>query len=195
MECFMQPSAKKFSMLLALLAGLTASLAANADRGMYVGFGVGTASYEADPSKSGSDTIEEDGTGTKLYMGHAYNDYFAFELTAYNFAEASVGAYEISPGNFVSASVRMKGAGLYAVGMYPVSREFTLVAKGGIVAWNAEMHVDADTVTNDGDDLAFAVAASYAFTRELLAVAEWETINSKNPELSMLSLGFLFKFR
>ena len=60
---------------------------------------------------------------------------------------------------------------------------------------NADLRVDDTTVTNDGDDLAYGVGASYAFTRELLAVAEWETINSHNPELSMLSLGFLFKFR
>lgn len=190
----MRPSVRKFSVLLALLAGLM-TFPANADRGMYVGFGIGTASYKADPSKSGSDTLEEDGTGIKLYMGHAYNDFFAFELAAYNFAEASVGAYEVSPGNFVSAAVSMRGAGLYAVGMYPVSREFKLMAKGGIVTWNADLRVDDTTVTNDGDDLAFGVAASYAFTRELSAVAEWETINSQNPELSMLSLGFLFKFR
>ena len=189
----MRPSARKLSMFLALLAGLV-TFTANADRGMYVGFGVGNASYKADPSRTGSDTLEEDGTGTKLYMGHAYNDFFAFELAAYNFAEASVGAYDTGSG-FVSAAVSMRGAGLFAVGMYPLSREFKLMAKGGIVTWNADLRVDDTTVTNDGDDLAFGVAASYAFTRELSAVAEWETINSKNPDLAMLSLGFLFKFR
>jgi hypothetical protein len=190
----MRSSVRKFSIILSLLAGLM-TFPANADRGMYVGFGVGTAMYKADPSKTGSDTLEEDGTGTKLYMGHAYNDYFAFELAAYNFAEASVGAYEVSPGNFVSAAVSMRGAALYAVGMYPVSREFKLMAKGGIMTWNADLRVDDTTVTNDGDDLALGVAASYAFTSELSAVAEWETVNSQNPELSMLSLGFLFNFR
>ena len=190
----MRLSARKFSMFLALLASLM-TFPAYADRGMYVGFGVGTATYKADPSKSGSDSFEEDGTGTKLYMGHAYNDFFAFELAAYNFAEASVGAYETSPGNFVSAAVSMRGAALYAVGMYPVSREFKLMAKGGIMTWNADLRVDATTATNDGDDLAYGVGASYAFTRELLAVVDWETVNSQNPELSMLSLGFLFKFR
>jgi len=190
----MRSSARKFSLFLALLAGLM-TFPAYSDRGMYVGFGIGTATYEADPSKSGSDTLEEDGTGIKLYMGHAYNDFFAFELAAYNFAEASVGSYETSTGDFVSAAVSMRGAGLYAVGMYPVSREFKLMAKGGIVTWNADLRVDDTTVSNDGDDLAFGVAASYAFTRELLAVAEWETINSDNPELAMWSLGFRFNFR
>ena len=191
----MRSSARKFSMMLALLAGLAASPAYADSRGMYVGFGVGTATYKVDPSNSGSDTFEEDGTAIKLYMGHAYNDFFAFELTAYNFAEASVGAYETSPGNFVSASASMRGVGLHAIGMYPLSREFTLTAKAGIVAWSADLSVGTTTASNDGDDLAYGVGASYAFTRELLAVAEWEAINSDNPELAMWSLGFKFNFR
>jgi hypothetical protein len=48
---------------------------------------------------------------------------------------------------------------------------------------------------NDGTDAAYALSASYAFTKELSVAAEWESFNSDNPELSMLSLGFKFIFR
>ena len=162
----------------------------------YVGFGVGTASYKADLTASSGNEIDDDGTGTKLYGGYAFNKYLAAEASVYNFAEASVGAVETSPGgSVVSGSVSMKGVGAYVVGMYPVTKDVNLMAKLGVLNWDADLRVGDTTRTNDGTDMAYALAASYAFTKELLVAAEWESFNSDNPELSMLSLGFKFIFK
>lgn len=163
----------------------------------YVGIGIGTAYYKADLTALGGGQLDEDGTGTKLYGGYAFNKYFAAEASVYNFAEASIGALETSPGSgtFVSAAASMKGVGAYAVGMYPVSKKVNLLAKLGMLSWDADIRVDNTTRTNDGTDAAYALAASYAFTKEFLATVEWETYDSDNPELSMLSLGFKFNFR
>ncbi len=89
----------------------------------------------------------------------------------------------------------MKGVGAYAVGMYPVSKKVNLMAKLGILSWDADLQANNNTATNDGTDVAYALAASYGFTKELLVTAEWESFDSDNPELSMLSLGFRFNFR
>ena len=161
----------------------------------YVGFGVGSASYKADLSSLGGGSLDDDGTGTKLYIGYLFNKYFAAEANAYNFAEASVGAIEVSPGTFASASVSMKGFGAYAVAMYPVSKKVNLMAKLGVLNWDADLQVNDTRGENDGTDAAYALAASYAITKELSVAAEWESFNSDNPELSMLSLGFKFIFR
>jgi len=161
----------------------------------YVGFGIGSASYKADLSSLGGGELDEDGTGTKLYGGYSFNKYFAAEASVYNFAEASVGAVETSPGTFSSAAVSMKGVGAYAVGMYPVSKNVNLIAKLGVLSWDADLRVNTTEATNDGTDAAYALAATYAFTKELLVAAEWESFDSDNPELSMLSLGFKFIFR
>ena len=161
----------------------------------YVGFGIGTASYIADLSSLGGGDLDDDGTGTKLYIGYSFNKYFAAEFSAYNFAEASVAAVEVSPGTFASASVSMKGFGAYAVGMYPVSKKVNLMAKLGVLSWDADLQVNNTSGENDGSNAAYALAASYAFTKELSVAAEWESFNSDNPELSMLSLGFKFIFR
>ena len=162
----------------------------------YVGIGIGSASYKVDLSSLDGGNFEEDGTGTKLYGGYAFNKYFAAEVAAYNFAEASVGAVEITPGGDVfSGAADMKGFGAYAVGMYPISKEVNLMAKLGMLSWDADLSVDTINGTNDGTDVAYAIAASYAFTKELLATAEWESFDSDNPELSMLSIGFKFIFR
>ena len=179
-----------FIILLMTLLSATAALA-----GPYVGIGIGSASYKADLTSLGGGNIDDNGTGTKLYGGYGFNKYFAAEAAIYNFAEASVGAVEVSPGVFASGSVSMKGVGAYAVGMYPVSKKVNLMAKLGVLSWDADLQANTDTATNDGTDIAYALAVSYGFTKELLVTAEWESFDSDNPELSMLSLGFRFNFR
>lgn len=176
---------------------LIASAATTAIAEPYVGMGIGSAFYKADLTGLGGGNLDEDGTGTKLYGGYSFNKYFAAEAAAYNFAEASIGAVETSPGSgsFVSASVSMKGAAVYAVGMYPLSKKVNLAAKLGMLNWDADLRVGNTSGTNDGTDAAFALAASYAFTKEVLVTAEWESFDSDNPELSMFSLGFRYNFR
>jgi len=161
----------------------------------YVGIGIGSAFYKADLTGLGGGTLDEDGTATKLYGGYSFNKYFAAEASVYNFAEASIGAFEVSPGVFASAAVSMTGVGVYAVGMYPVTKNTNLMAKLGALSWDADLRVNSTSGTNDGTDLAYALAASYGFTKELLVTAEWEAFDSDNPELSMFSLGFRFNFR
>ncbi|GMR01348.1 MAG: outer membrane beta-barrel protein [Gammaproteobacteria bacterium] len=173
-----------------LMSGLSSAALADA----YFGASVGSAAYKVDPAV-GND-FEEKGTGTKLYGGYTFNKYFAAEATMYNFAEASIGALELDPGGsvVVGASANMKGAGAYAVGMYPVSKKINLMAKLGVLSWSADLSANGKSRSNSGTDAAYGLAASYAFTKQLLAVAEWESFNTDNPELSMLSIGFRFNF-
>lgn len=182
---------KYFSLPVFLLAA-TAAIAEP-----YVGIGIGSAAYKADLSAlGGHDDFDDNGTGTKLYGGYNFNKYFAVEAATYNFAEASVGAVEVSPGGLVvSGAVSMKGVAGYAVGIYPLAKKVNLMAKLGFLNWDADLQVNNTNGSNDGTDAAYALAASYAFTREFLAVAEWESFNTDNPELSMFSLGFKFNFR
>ncbi len=179
--------------LIMVSASLTSISMAVADP--YIGFGVGTASYKADLTSLGGGQLDDDGTGTKLYGGYSFNKYFAAEASVYNFAEASVGALENNSGGYDSAAVSMKGIGAYAVAMYPVTKKTNLIAKLGVLNWDADLRVNATEITNDGTDVAYALAASYAFTKELLVAVEWETFDSDNPDLSMISLGFKFIFK
>jgi len=185
----------KFSVLPLLLSAMLFAVSSSAEP--YVGIGIGSASYKVDLTPLGGSNFDDSGTGTKLYGGYAFNKYYAAEAAIYNFAEASVGAIETGPGtgNFVSAAASMKGIGAYAVGMYPVSKKFNLMAKLGVLNWDADLEYDGSSATTDGTDLAYAFAASYAFTKELLITAEWESFETDNPELSMFSLGFRFNFR
>ena len=187
---------KKIS-LAAVVAVISSMLSMPVSAGAYLGFGIGSADYKVDLSSlSPGSNFEEDGTGTKIYGGYSFNKYFAAEAAYYNFAEASVGAIETSPGGPVlSASADMKGFGGYAVGMYPISKNVNLMAKLGFLSWDADLRLNDQSATNDGTDLAYAIAASYTFTKQLLVTAEWEAFDSDNPELSMLSVSFRFNFK
>ncbi len=177
---------------IAIITLLIISLSTTIEADTYVGFGIGSASYKVDFGSDGD--FEEDGTGTKLYVGYAFSKYLAAEVSAYNFAEASIGQFDFN-GTPVSASVSMQGFGGYAVGMYPISKKVNLIAKLGVLSWDADMRVNNENRSNDGTDVAYALAVSYGFTKELLVAAEWESFNTDNPELSMLSIGFKFIFR
>jgi len=179
--------------VIATLLIIELSVTAQAD--VYIGVGVGSAAYKVDLGVDGN--FEENSTGTKLYGGYAFNKYFAAEAAIYNFAEASITAFEVSPGGSVvtGASASMKGVGAYAVAMYPASKKFNLMAKLGALSWKAELGANGNSRTNDSTDVAYGLAASYAFTKQLLAVAEWESFNTDNPELSMFSIGFRFNFK
>lgn len=187
----------KLSIISTLLFAVMSAASNTLSAEPYVGIGIGSASYQVNLAAFAAGQFDDDGTGTKLYGGYAFNKYFAAEATAYNFAEASIGALETSPGSgtFLNAKASMKGVAAYAVGMYPVSKNFSLIAKAGFLRWDADLSVNNTSVTNDGTDVAYALAASYAFSRELLLIAEWESFNSDNPEVTMISLGFRFNFR
>ena len=180
---------------IAMLVLLTAALPATAMAEIYVGASAGSAEYKVDLGADGD--FEENGTATKLYTGYTFNRYFAAEVTAYNFSEASVGAFELNPGGpaIIGGAASMKGAGAYAVGMYPISKKVNLMAKLGILSWSADLSANGNSRSNSGTDTAYGLAASYAFTKEFLATAEWESFNTDNPELSVFSLGFRFNFR
>ena len=183
----------RFVLIMALsMSGFSATAAAE----VYVGIGVGSAAYKVDMGADGN--FEDSSTATTLYTGYTFNKYFAAEVSAYNFAEASVGALELNPASgpaIAGGTASVKGMGVYAVGMYPVAKKVNLMAKLGFLNWDADLSANGNSRTNSGTDVAYGMSASYAFTKEFLATAEWESFNTDNPELSMFSLGFRFNFR
>ncbi len=184
---------------LIMLGSITLVSLSTAVADPYIGLGIGAAFYKADLTERGGGELDESSSGTasKLYGGYTFNNYFSTEVSIYNFAEASVGAVETAPGSgdFNSAEASMKGVGAYAVGIYPLNREVNVMAKLGVLNWDADLRVNNTSWTNHGTDVAFALAGSFAFTKELLATVEWEFFDSDNPELSMFSAGFKFIFK
>ena len=160
----------------------------------YIGVGAGLTFYDVDLSELGGGNFDDDVTSAKFYAGYAFNDYFAAEATYYSFADASVGSVE-TPSGLVGADASVDGIAAFAVGMYPVSKRVNLMLKLGVLDWDADISVNDTSGSNDGTDIVYAVGVSYALSKALLVVAEWESFDTDNPELDMLSFGFKAIFR
>jgi len=172
---------------------LLSSVVTNAVASPYIGFGIGSTQYDVDLTSLGGGTFDDSGTGTKIYAGYSFNDYVAAELAYYNFAEASVSTTVLNV--TANASAEAKGIAAYAVASYPVSKKIKLAVKLGVLDWNADLRVNNRSASTDGTDLAYGILASYAFTKQLNIVAEWESFETDSPELALFSVGFKFDFK
>ena len=158
----------------------------------YIGLGVGTAFITADLN---GNELDESSTVTTLTAGYRFNRYFALEAGLYNIAEASVGSIVVPPSTTpVSASADLSAVGINVVGLYPLSKKSDLFLKLGVANWDGDIQVNTSIAENDGSDLLFGLGASYSYTKNVAVQAEWNLIDSDNPELSMLILGFKFGF-
>jgi hypothetical protein len=170
---------------------LAVSLAAAANG--YLGISFGSSQVEANLSSLGGGSLDESTGMSKFYGGFRVHQYVAFEAAWFNLAQVSV-AQLGAPPNDVSGSVDMQALGLYGVAYVPIAKRSQVLVKAGGAGWDADLQRGTTTATADGFDMFYGLGISYSFTRALAITADWEVINSSNPELSTLSLGFRWDF-
>jgi len=160
----------------------------------YVGFSVGNTSVKADLTSLGGGTLDESTTLTKFYGGYRFNKYVSLEGAYFGLAQASV-AQLGTPPNDVSGSVDMKALGIYGVAFVPLSKSVEVFVKAGGASWDADLTRNNTTANADGIDALYGLGISYAFTKAFKGTADWEVIDSPNPEFSTFSLGFKWEFK
>ncbi len=112
----------------------------------------------------------------------------------FGLAQASVGQVGTGP-NAVSGSVDMRALGIYGVAFVPLSKRVEVFVKAGGASWDADLTRNTTTATADGFDALYGLGISYAFTKTFKGTADWEVIDSPNPEFSTFSLGFKWEFK
>ena len=176
---------------LALPLMLTYSLTATANG--YLGFSFGNTSVKADLTSLGGGSLDEDTGMSKFYGGFRFNKYVAAELAWYNLASVSVA--QVGTGtNAVSGSVDMQALGIYGVAFVPLAKRTFVLVKAGGASWEADLQRNTTKATADGFDMLYGLGFSYGFTKNLAITADWEVIDSPNPEFSTFSLGFNWAF-
>ena len=168
------------------------SLAASANG--YLGFSFGNTSVEADLSSLGGGKLDETTGMSKFFGGYRFNKYVAAELAWYNLASVSVAQVGTGP-NAVSGSVDMQALGIYGVAFVPLAKRAFVLVKAGGASWEADLQRNTTNATADGFDMLYGLGFSYGFTKNLAVTADWEVIDSPNPEFSTVSLGFKWEFR
>jgi hypothetical protein len=89
----------------------------------------------------------------------------------------------------------MSALGIYGVAFVPLAKRTHFLVKAGGASWDADLQRNTTTATADGFDAFYGLGLSYGFTKNLAVTADWEVIDSPNPEFSTFSLGFKWAFK
>lgn len=184
-----------------VLAICAAAPAAAAEKqGWYVGTGVGSASNTMSGINWGSGVSEKtNATGFKMYGGYQFNPYLAVELQYVDFGE-----YKADQGSY-HGTVKTSGLGMSAVGLWPLSDQFSLFGKLGAISKMRDYKEDDRAYRNEGKSTKVAallgVGAEYRFTTGLSLRAEYEHagktgLGDDDAKLAnkLLSVGVRYQF-
>jgi OmpA-OmpF porin, OOP family len=161
----------KFAGAASLVALLGASNVASAE-GFYAGGSVGQTDY---------DGISDNPTGFKIFGGMNFNKNLGVEVTYYDFGEAKESG----------VTVEADGIGVTANGYIPLTNDFSLFGKVGLLMWDVDTNVG---VSDDGTDLLYGIGVKWDLNKQLALRAEYEVADFDGDDGSLLSVGFSFKF-
>jgi OmpA-OmpF porin, OOP family len=163
--------------ILAAIAATTLAFApvAFADSGPYLGGGVGYFNLDA----SGFDGSD---TAFKAFGGYRMNPYFAAELEYIDGGKPDDGGFEID----------ISGFNLSVLGSWPVSEQFDVFAKLGMLFWDADARGFGD---ESGEDFSYGVGADFKFGENWAIRGEYQRFEIEDTDTAdLVSLGVFFRF-
>ena len=141
----------------------------------FVGAAAGRTAVDADAGLSASDT------GWKAFGGYDFIRYFGVEG-----GYSDLGTFEEA-----GSSASVNGLGVYARGLIPIGESVELFGKLGMVRWD----VEAQGVSDTGNDLAFGAGAAFNFAQKYSVRLEYEIFDiESDANASMGSVGFAYRF-
>lgn len=159
------------------------------DTGFYAGLSFGQSSLDLDCS--GVPQCDDSDSAWRILGGYRFNRNLAAELGYINFGE-----FVFGDGGANSVSVEATGFELVAVGMWPVSNEFSVYGKIGLFRWDTDATgtgVFAGSVSDSGTDLTFGAGVQYDFTKQFGVRGEWQRY-SADDDVDVFSIGVVFRF-
>lgn len=192
------------SAALALACAIPATAAAQEGAGRgYVGFGFGQTTIDGFCSEANGAIVflggtpggcDEKDSGFKIFGGYQLNPNFAIEASYFDYGEATARAS--FPGGPLTLDGGATAFGVAAVGILPVSPQFSLFGKVGILMTDAKVTAvgpgGVGTGSEDETGLHFGIGATFDFTRNLGLRLEWE--RNDEVEIDMLSIGLQVRF-
>ena len=146
-------------------------------------------------STSGDDTS----VGWKVDLGYQFNKYLGVEGGYVNLNDMTLTSTITAP---VAGTARTNAASdgwtLAAVGSYPLSDKFSVMAKlGGAYVLSdiaARTGTSQETMSADDYQPYYGVGASYALLDNLSVRAEWERFETDEFDIDLLTAGLNLKF-
>lgn len=161
------------------------------DTGAYAGGSIGLTTVDicGELAAVGATTCDDEDTGFKLFGGYKFNRNLAVEGGFVDFGE-------ISASNATS-SVTVSSDALFAaaVGILPVSSNFSVFGKLGFFMWDLTgTGTGIGTVSDDGTDILIGLGLGFDITERLTIRAEWEDYDGGGDGVTFLSAGLQYNF-
>lgn len=177
----------KTKLIIALIA---ASAASFAQAQSYIGANVGRSEMKANLEGVGS--FKDTATGLKLYGGYQFNPTFGVEA-GYN---------NLGKGSIFNDTVTAKPESVYLAGTatFPIDQEFSVFGKLGAARTRTKIRGGGDGFNEFHNTAVIGLGASYAFTKELSGVVEYENFgkivkeDGDSLKANLISVGLRYKF-
>ena len=125
--------------------------------GWYIGFGIGQSKFKGA-------CCDDTDTAGKILGGYQFSRNFDFELGYADLGQAKSG----------NVTFGAKGFEATGVGMLPLGRGFSALARGGLFIWNADLKTPGSSVDATGTDLTYGLGLKFDFNRDFSARVEWQ---------------------
>ena len=179
---------KRLAILAVLLLASAPAVAADIDKGLYFGGGIGNASIDQEDA---SFDFSGDDTGWKAIVGWRIFKFISVEANWVDFgtAEDSVGGSDFG--------VTTDGFDVGALGILPLGGHFELFVKGGYMAWDAELDAEDPSLDaqEDGEDPFYGAGVAFRIGESLQIRAEYEQFDIEDADtVDLASVSATFTF-
>ena len=196
--------------IIALTFLLTTPLMA-AEGGIYGGVSYGSSTVDTGiTGLTGTASLDEDGTGYKLFIGKKVSKTLSIEGFYADFGEATLtgntGDQFVLGGstfqflvNNATLAISATGVGANANFTHNFTDKSSIIGRLGLLSWSGTVSVTGSNVTGgsyttSGSDIFYGIGYQHNFTKKVGLVIDYDFFTMDDLDINTLSLGVKVKF-
>ena len=169
------------------------------DSAWFVGGSYGQSKLECDTSGIAGVSCDDSDTAWRIFGGYQFNKNLAVELGYSALGEASIS------GGGITATVEAKAWDLVAVGILPITAQFSVFGKLGMYMADSELSSNTPLIPGASDsntDITYGIGLQYDFNKSLGVRAEYQQYKKVGSDdvggdgdVDVMSVGVVFRFK
>jgi OmpA-OmpF porin, OOP family len=198
---------EEFLLVAALVLCVVQSATADEDK-YYVGLSIGQSKAKdacagLDPSSGFIGNCKDTDTAYKVYGGAHFTKNWGGEIAYVDFGKSTAdGTFSGIP---ASARTKVNGLVLDAMGTLPLSDQFSVFGKLGVLGWHIDSNATlsgfgSSSISSSGSSLTYGIGAQFDFTKAFGVRAEWEYFDKVGDNstgksaIELGSIGIVYRF-
>ena len=172
------------------LAALGLAGTASAEKGLYFGGSIGSASLT---ERFDEFVIDDDSTAYRITLGWQFSDFLGIEAGYHNFGRFE-DSYTID-GEPIDLRLEADGFTLGATASIPLSQSFWLYGRAGAFMWDGDADVNSITDARPEEtNPYYGGGAKVKMTERFSLVGDWTRYELKDTASDVISLGLTYRF-